>query len=87
MEDVKEVLEMEEPAEEAYGKLLKMNMSLSSVLDYLENNNKTYSGLEKGEGGLKTYSAISGMLTRTLGKPLSSWKYLLFLRDQTSIID
>ena len=53
MEDVKRVLEMEEPGEEAYGKLLETNMSLSSALDYLENNNKTYFGLEKGEGGLE----------------------------------
>jgi len=87
MEDVKEVLEMEEPAEEAYGKLLKMNMSLSSVLDYLENNNKTYSGLEKGEGGLKTYSATLGRFTEALKKPLSLRRYLLSLRDQISVID
>lgn len=73
MAAIKEVLEMEKPAKEAYDKLASMNMSLNSIIQYLDGHNKTYDSLSGDEGyveaavhGIKeAYSGLKGSLIVT----------------------
>ena len=73
MAAIREVLEMEKPAKEAYDKLASMNMSLNSIIQYLDEHNKTYDSLSGDEGyveaavhGIKeAYSELKGSLIAT----------------------
>ena len=53
MARIKRVLEKEDPAKQAYDKLLNCNMSLNSIMEYLNEHNKSYGSLAEGEGDLE----------------------------------
>ncbi|OYT54979.1 MAG: hypothetical protein B6U76_06865, partial [Desulfurococcales archaeon ex4484_217_2] len=53
MAAIKRVLGEESSAEQAYDKLLKCNMSLNSIMEYLGEHGKSYGSLAEGEGELE----------------------------------